>query len=93
MADSLSDLLNGMGNTAPAIAAFLEGQGIRGVLKELYACPIAIYLRNQGCKNPAVTRTSISTDTESVRPPNAVRRFILLFDAGDFPQLVSPDLV
>lgn len=81
-----------LGTTPDEIAAFLEGQGIKGVPESAYNCPVATYLNQIFPENCIGVRTYASALTvdglhEEIEHPTAVKAFISRFDCGDYRNL------
>lgn len=94
MADSVGELLKGLGETPDEIAAFLRGQGIRGMRTQGLFCPVANYLTGCGywfvmVASHVIAALEQGSETERVRTPPGVLEFIARFDRGEYPDLCS----
>ena len=93
MADNLKSLLEGMGSTADEVAAFLEGQGVKGWRRDGNGCPVARYLTAINQCRYYVGTGAVSTEAGGfpyewiVELPNPVRGFVSNFDHGSYPNL------
>lgn len=94
--DRLAMVLNALGDNAEDVAHLLEYGGWRGLQHNLDACPVALYLRTvvtdvteaQVGRKRAKVRTSDGTDVIVYLPP-AVAGFVVAFDVGAYPRLIS----
>lgn len=94
MADSLQSLINSLPDTADGIAAYLEGQGIKGLQGLSGVCPLATLMRRNGFQFPKVAADIRNNDMRSldgvcevVEHTPATYAFMRRFDVGLFPQL------
>jgi hypothetical protein len=83
------DLLNGMGQTADEVAAFLKEKGITGRVALALHCPVAAYLSSQGGDIGGAVYTQYASQNVLVKVPEPVFAFIRAFDAGKYPELVE----
>jgi hypothetical protein len=95
-ADRIADLLDGLGDTADAIAERLAEAGITGQRTEAASCPIAHYLRHAEPRisHVDVFGTVIEVDTSDgdsviLATPDAVHEFVSLFDTKRYPYLLN----
>ena len=93
--EKIQRFLTDLGDDPDAIAAYLEGQGIKGELGNPYECPISILL-NRTFPNIigfGVTQRSWSLYSggmmSSPHPPG-VAHLIRRFDNGEYPSLIAP---
>lgn len=87
--------LASLGDSADDIAAFLEGQGVRGRPRTRSLCPIATHLRDVFGYTACVSCQTISLSSTTglhalVGTPKAVSGFISAFDGGAYPALATP---
>lgn len=102
VAEKVKLLLINLGDDANQIAAFLEGQGIKGNRSSSFKCPIAEFLKQNLSTEVFVETTStiivedyvkgnwnyIKVETlNRVYHSEAVRNFIKKFDKGAYPAL------
>lgn len=94
-AGRLTTALARLPQTADGIADFLERHDYRGGMCDSAHCPLANYLTDMvgAAVNVQGDRIGVTGDgwTITVNPPLSVRRFIAVFDSGQFPQLDSGD--
>jgi hypothetical protein len=92
-AESLLALLAGLGSTPGAVADSLRAAKISGRKGDICHCPVAMLLRNTGCRHVTTThehcRTRVGDVGEwvSVETPEPVGEFMRKFDRGEFPDL------
>lgn len=92
MADSILELLNGLGQSSDEVAAYLLGQGYKGTHGAGF-CPVAVCLVQSGlCKAATVSGPVVNYVDSQGRPhriatPQAVGTFVMRFDNGQFPAL------
>jgi hypothetical protein len=100
MRHDVANLLNQLGSTPDAVAASLERAGVRGDPFLVSRCPIAQYLHAVVGVEPRVGKIKVGLYRAVInrprwwRPlivalPSPVRLFILGFDRGRFPALLS----
>ena len=87
------DALEALGETPDQIASALEAKGIKGEIGDSEACPLVAYLRSCGFKNAVVeehqflaSKRQGSKEWKDL-PPGA-KRFVHLFDASYYPNLI-----
>jgi hypothetical protein len=80
-----------LGSTPGEVAATLRRGNYRGVCRGEH-CPVARYLRDEGCERPNVGRTAVFAgpewDRERVTLPGPVELFVRLFDEKAYPELI-----
>ena len=89
-------VLQALGDNAEDIAHLLEFGGWRGLPHDLHACPVALYLRTvvtdvddaTVSSEQAKVHTTAGADIAVELPP-AVAGFVLAFDVGAYPGLVT----
>ncbi|MEV6629298.1 hypothetical protein AB0M54_00935 [Actinoplanes sp. NPDC051470] len=94
--DRLAMVLNALGDNAEDVAHFLEYGGWRGLRSDLDACPVALYLRTvlvdvtdaKVGRKRAKVHTTDGADVVVTLPP-AVAGFVVAFDVGAFPGLIT----
>jgi hypothetical protein len=90
---TLPEALAALPSHPDAIAARLGAYGIRGVRGDSCNCPVVHYLTGLGFDAVVVDEdTAVARAggvTQSARTPHAVAEFILGFDGGAWPELVS----
>lgn len=103
MADSIKNLLEGLGSTADEVALFLEGQGCQGEPRQSGGCPVQKYLaRATGRADLLVGKMAVSRTPAEDEPFTAtmearhiewlsrpVMDFVGRFDDGLYPELVK----
>lgn len=89
---SVRELLQLLGNDADEVARFLmchDFRGVRGVGED---CPVAHYLKSNGIRDAAVDLTAVTYmqgDEILVEDlPEATENFVMLFDEGEYTDLV-----
>ena len=103
--EKLELTLNNIGDTPDEIAAFLEGQGVKGYRGAAYVCVLANYLRSVFDLSTSVGREEVVLREQlegrsasghpnfrivaRLRLPNHVKKFTTGFDSGNFPTLVN----
>lgn len=78
------------------IAAFLYAEGITGVQDKACLCPVARFLTAAMGEQVAVTKEEAMTydgvhTKDGVGLPSCVTAFVVRFDDGEFPGLISPE--
>lgn len=92
--DSVSFLLESLGDTPEDVAASLRKLGCRGYSHCPGTCPVARFLLSVGCTDIVVSHiwlvaTGPNGQVASHRMPPAVGAFVLRFDDGWYPELVE----
>jgi hypothetical protein len=84
-------LLDRLGSTPDEVAAALLAGGYRGRRDDTCECPVAQYLHASGATDATVEPDEVYLEGEGERvsPPESVRDFIVAFDAGHYPALVT----
>lgn len=97
MKERIIELLASLGKTAEEVAAKLLSLGFKGRLNSCLRCPIANFLYAQGL-GFIIEVTGISIYINGNWYPvmsddrlEGVRKFIVNFDYGQFPELVAHD--
>jgi hypothetical protein len=87
----LQECIDKLGATQAEVADKLRSMGIKGEAKMSRACPIAEYLKREGCPDPLVGAFSAFENAEDgttfVRLPDHIRDFTRAFDMGLYPEL------
>lgn len=91
---NLQQALSFLGQTPEAIARTLQEQGIKGIVLDALACPVACYLRMYcGYWRVSVSPSNIVWNLglqNGIRPtPDTVADFLRRFDAKQYPYLIS----
>lgn len=91
---SLAEALAALPDTADGIAARFAEQGIRGVPRDSYCCPVANYLTGKGFVAAAVGDIRIEAvdedcGCEEAVTPKPVADFLKKFDSRAWPELVT----
>jgi hypothetical protein len=101
LARRINQLLDGLGQSADAVAMALVSAGARGQYGDLSSTPIASFLSAVVGSDPAVESVSLSPGTctivrrahwrrtLTITLPPAIRDFTLAFEAGCYPVLVG----
>jgi hypothetical protein len=79
--------------TPRRIADFLYEHGVQGECGMMRTCAAAVYLSRRTGRVITVSGRSVwvsLSDSKDVRLPDVVRAFVWDFDAGRFPELVTP---
>lgn len=96
-----TELLVGLGCNPEQVASSLEMDGAKGEPKNPERCAVAGYLHavitvedrvsavNVNRCTVRIRRSSRLKPATVVRLPEAVQQFIVMFDAGSFPQLIA----
>ena len=97
--EKVADLLARLGTTPAAVADSLRAAGITGVTDNVFADPIANYLKASGVERPEVDLEHVNLDAYEnpdmtdgpfrVRHPKAVREFLVAFDNGSYRDLLA----
>ena len=100
--EKLEHTLRNLGDTPDEIAAFLEGQGIKGQRHHASGCVLAVYLHKVFDMSVSVGYSAMLHTTikkldinfgykpEAICPlPSSTRLFVLKFDDGKYPNLVK----
>lgn len=84
--------LYALGDTVEDVAYTLRQLGVTGCKAKADQCPIANYLRDYaGVERPAVGPGTFTDAAGFVQGmPPAVSQFIIMFDAGGYPDLIAP---
>ena len=97
--DSTRELLAALGEDPAQVAAYLQESGVRGTLRHRGDCAIAVFLNAVLASDPDVRSVTVTSDEVVLRRPQwwrpgirvslpePLRRFVSLFDAGEFPGL------
>ena len=90
MADKALDLLRALGDTPDEIAAFLEGQGFKGVQYQPHNCPVSNYMKEAGFTGVVTTwGGNFFSHEETCVQYRPAGRFAQAFDQGKYPQLIK----
>jgi hypothetical protein len=77
-----------LGSTPEEVARTLQEEGIRGVRRSKCDCPIARYLQQHGFESAEVGfYVHVNVGKMCFLTPPHVKRFILDFDKGLYPEL------
>jgi len=87
LVEKLERLCADLGDSPDAIAAFLEGQGIKGFRMSAFQCPVAIYLSRATGVRIGVASYIGENERNDIVPPGPVSKFVQAFDVGYYPQL------
>ncbi|HXC79722.1 MAG TPA: hypothetical protein VNU19_22030 [Candidatus Acidoferrum sp.] len=94
-------LLENLGPTVDAVAATLQAEGIRGVRRDESGCVVARYINAVMGADPRIRKVAVKArsvllvrrawwmSVVCVPVPSAVTGFIVEFDRGGFPALVT----
>lgn len=93
-------LLQALGTKREDVAKELLRLRCKGGRSVGETCPVAVYLKKRGVRDPNVTRHTIYFDLldvddapygDSVKTPGPVRAFLDAFDSGEYPKLILPE--
>ncbi len=93
----LKNLLGSLGDTPSEIAANLHKRSVKGIPCQIDSCPVANLVKAElGCTEVFADTDSIDirADDElvaSVKPPNALQEFMVMFDNGKYSFLALGD--
>ena len=97
--EKVGDLLDQLGTTRDAVVDNLRKSGITGLTDNVFADPIANYLKAHGITAPEVDMEQVALDAYEdpdmtdgpfrVRLPRAVREFLVAFEDGSYPDLLA----
>lgn len=81
--------LKQLGFSPEEVAHSLMELGIKGKIHDADHCPLAVYLLRQGARFITVHAHCLEFERLKVRTPSAIARFISLFDAGRWPEVIQ----
>jgi hypothetical protein len=97
--ETVTDLLRNLGDTADAVADTLHMAGVTGVTDNVFADPVANYLKLRGIQSPEVDLECVALDAYEnpdmtdgpfrVHHPRPVRDFLVAFDNGEYADLLA----
>lgn len=88
---TLTRALDMLPNTADGIAELLALEGITGIPKSYYECPLAIHLRGAVGMWVGLGHDRVTAGDEWASMPPAVAEFTSVFDYGNkWPHLITP---